>query len=456
MPDDDTSDDRERRKTKVYGVGLAARRVAVELLRAVLDQHQAFDDALKRSSGAMMMLSLPERDRALARMIAATTLRRFGEIQAVLARFMETGMPTASGTLRANLYAAVAQLLFLNTPPHAAIDLAVRLAQNDAKSRRFDKLVNAVLRRVDTDGREALAELDAVRVNTPDWLWNRWVATYGEALTRDIAAAHLNEPPLDLSVKSDAAEWAETLGGVVLPTGTVRLKSKGKIDALPGFSDGAWWVQDAAAALPARFLGQVRGERVLELCAAPGGKTAQLVAAGGLVTAIDISPTRLALVDENLARLQLSAQTIAADATEWQPEQKFNAILLDAPCSATGTIRRHPDIPWIKKETDIAQLAALQTRLLDNALRMLNPGGVLVYATCSLEPEEGAHQIERVLGLHKDLVLDPISAAEVNGDMEWIAEPGYLRTLPCQLERDQPGMSGMDGFFAARLVKVGA
>jgi 16S rRNA (cytosine967-C5)-methyltransferase len=454
MPDDIAGPDPEHRRTRVYGVGLPARRAAVGILRPVLDGRQTFDEALKRSPGAMSMLSLVERDRALARMIATVTLRRRGEIEAVLRGFLDTGIPRASGPLHAILLSGVAQLLFMDTAPHAAIDLSVRLAQGDASSRRYDKLVNAVLRRVDREGAAALADIDGPRANTPDWLWDRWIRHYGAQVAREIAEANLVEPPLDISVKSDASGWAEKLGGVVLPTGTVRLAARGRIDALPGFDDGEWWVQDAAAALPARLLGRVEGERVADLCAAPGGKTAQLAAAGAIVTAVDLSLARLALVEENLVRLRLNAQTIAADAAEWTPEALFNAVLLDAPCSATGTIRRHPDVPWLRSQADISRLALLQSRLLDKAIDSLKPGGVLVYATCSLEPEEGVMQIERVLDARDDIALDPISAAEINGSAEWIAAPGYLRTLPCQMELEAPTISGMDGFFAARLTKT--
>ncbi|HKA99243.1 MAG TPA: RsmB/NOP family class I SAM-dependent RNA methyltransferase, partial [Methyloceanibacter sp.] len=272
--------------------------------------------------------------------------------------------------------------------------------------------------------------------------------------TRKIAEAHLNEPPLDLTVKSEPERWAEKLSGRVLPGGSVRLLPKGRIDALPGFDEGAWWVQDVAASLPARLLGDVRGKRVADLCAAPGGKTAELALAGASVVAVDSSKTRLALLDDNLKRLGLHAETVKADAATWQPDETFDVVLLDAPCSSTGTIRRHPDIPYVKSADDIAALAPLQERLLDNAARLVKPGGRLVYSTCSLEPEEGEAQIASLLVRNAGLSLQPVGEAELFGQAAWIEPSGCLRTFPYDLKLDSPEWSGMDGFFAARLIKA--
>ncbi|MGB3038714.1 MAG: RsmB/NOP family class I SAM-dependent RNA methyltransferase, partial [Methyloceanibacter sp.] len=361
-------------------VGLPARRAAIELLSAVIDKKQPLDDILSRSLATGWMFDLPARDRALARAIVATSLRRRGEIDRVLDTFLERGMPDKGGKLYPILLSGAAQLIFLKTPPHAAIDLAVRLAQWDSRARRYDKLVNAVLRRVAKEGDSIVASLDAPRVNTPDWLWDRWVARYGAERAQAIAAANLIEPPLDLTVKSDPQHWAIEMSGRVLPNRSVRLLPKGRIEALPGFEQGAWWVQDAAASLPAHLMGDVAGKRVADLCAAPGGKTAQLALAGASVAAVDISKTRLKTLSANLARLGLAATTVAADAATWSPEERFDAVLLDAPCSSTGTIRRHPDIPYLKSPKDIDALAALQARLLDDATALLKPGGTLVYS----------------------------------------------------------------------------
>jgi 16S rRNA (cytosine967-C5)-methyltransferase len=434
-------------------VGLPARRAAAELLSAVLQKKQALDDVLGRSLERGAMFDLPPRDRALARAIIAAGLRRKGQLDHVLLSFLERGLPEKSGMLYPILLSAAAQLIFLKTPPHAAIDLAVTLAQYDPRAKRYDKLVNAVLRRVAKDGEAIAASLDAAQVNTPGWLSSRWTSYWGEARARAIAEANLTEPPLDLTAKDDPALWAERVSGRVLPTASVRLLPKGRIESLPGYDDGAWWVQDAAASLPARLLGDVAGHTVADLCAAPGGKTAQLIVGGASVIAVDNSKTRLKLLAENLKRLQLEAEITEADATTWQPGGLFDAVLLDAPCSSTGTIRRHPDIPYLKSEKDIEALAALQTRLLDNAARLVKPGGKIVYSTCSLEPEEGEAQIAAFLARNGAFSLDPINPGELYGQADWIEASGCLRTFPYELKLDSPEWSGTDGFFAARLVR---
>ncbi len=290
-----------------------------------------------------------------------------------------------------------------------------------------------------------MAEQNADKLNTPEWLWRRWIQAFGEETAGKIAAAHLEEPPLDLSAKADAAGLAARLSGAALPWGTVRLAAKGRIEDIDGYAEGAWWVQDAAAATPAQLLGDVAGLRVADLCAAPGGKTAQLAARGAHVTAVDISASRLRRLKENLDRLHLEAEIVQANVGDWSPPEPFDAILLDAPCSATGTIRRNPDIPYLKSEADIAALARVQARLLAHALSLLKPGGALVYATCSLEPEEGEAQIEALLASRRDVFLAPIRAEELCLPPEVITPAGMLRTLPFH-------GGGMDGFFAARLV----
>jgi 16S rRNA (cytosine967-C5)-methyltransferase len=441
------------KSARLAQAGLPARRAAVELLGAVLGKAQPLDEVLGRSLGSGWLLNLPQRDRALTRAIVATSLRRRGQIDYVLAAFLERGLPENSGTLYAILLSAAAQLIFLKIPPHAVIDLAVRLAQYDARAKRYDKLVNAVLRRVAREGEPIASKLDAPRINTPDWLWRRWVANWGDARARAIAEMNMVEPALDLTVKSDAAGWAEKLEGRVLPTGGVRLQPKGRIEQFEGYEAGAWWVQDAAASLPVRLVGNVEGLQVADLCAAPGGKTAQLASAGAVVTAVDQSEVRLRNLRGNLKRLGLSATVVAADATSWQPEEQFDAILLDAPCSGTGTIRRHPDIPYLKSAEDIAVLTALQARLLEHAATLLKPGGKLVYATCSLEPEEGEAQVAGFLTKHPEFCLDPIEPDEVFGRKDWVESSVSLRTFPNMLQLDGPEWSGMDGFFAARLAR---
>jgi 16S rRNA (cytosine967-C5)-methyltransferase len=289
-------------------------------------------------------------------------------------------------------------------------------------------------------------------LDTPEWVLTRWTAAYGAATARVIAEANRNEPALDLTVKSDPDDWAKKLGGRVLPTRSVRVIASGAVSALPGFAEGAWWVQDAGASLPARLLGDVRGQRVVDLCAAPGGKTAQLALAGATVTAVDRARTRLERLRDNLARLKLNAEIIAADIEEWSAEP-FDAVLLDAPCSSTGTIRRHPDVPWLKKAGDIAKLAALQRRLLEHALALTKPGGTLVYCTCSLEPEENEDVIAGLLTGTPNVRRAPIAAADVFGRIEFITKDGDLRTLPCHFPDTDSRFAGIDGFYAARLLK---
>jgi 16S rRNA (cytosine967-C5)-methyltransferase len=289
--------------------------------------------------------------------------------------------------------------------------------------------------------------------DTPEWLVKRWTKTYGAETARLIAEANGHEPALDLTVKADAALWAEHLRGRVLATGSVRTIAHGDIALLPGFAEGAWWVQDAAASIPARLLGDVRGLDVADLCAAPGGKTAQLAAAGARVTAIDRSAVRLTRLRDNLTRLSLQAETVAADVLEWQ-RGPFDAVLLDAPCSSTGTIRRHPDVPWLKSESDLAALTSLQQRLLDRAVGLLKPGATLVYCVCSLEPEEGVDQIGALLARNSGVVRKPITPQEAFGHAEFVTADGDLRTLPLHLPDPEPRWGGIDGFYAARLTKT--
>jgi 16S rRNA (cytosine967-C5)-methyltransferase len=347
-----------------------------------------------------------------------------------------------------------AQILFLDVPDHASVDLSVRLAQADRHASHYSGLVNAVLRALARNGKTALVALDTTLLDTPDWLMQRWIGHYGEPAARAIAMAHLQEPGLDLTVKGDPATWAATLGGRALPTGTVRTAASGPIPQLAGYDDGVWWVQDAAAALPAKLLPGIGGKSVADLCAAPGGKTAQLALAGAQVTAVDRSAPRLERLRQNLARLQLTAEIVKADAAAWQAGP-FDAVLVDAPCSATGTIRRHPDIPWLKSPTDLVKLTALQTRLLDQAAVLLKPGGTLVYCTCSLEKEESEDQIAALLGRNASLRRSPILPEELAGHAELLTPEGELRTLPCHWPDPEPRMGGLDGFYAARIVRHG-
>ncbi len=433
--------------------GLAARRIAADILDGVLRRRIALDEQLSGKAAHPGLATLPDRDRALMRRLVATVLRRLGTLRHLLGGFLDKGFPADAPRTETILLLGAAQILWLDVPDHAAVDLSVRLAQADRRAARYAGLVNAVLRRVAQNRAAALAEKPVH--DTPDWLLKRWRKTYGNDVARAIAEANGHEPALDLTVKADAESWAERLRGRVLPTGTVRTVAHGAISLLPGFSEGAWWVQDAAASLPARLLGDVRGLSVADLCAAPGGKTAQLACAGAQVTAIDRSANRQMRLRENLARLSLQADTVAADVLEWRPESgPFDALLLDAPCSSTGTIRRHPDVPWLKGEADLTQLTSLQQRLLDRAVDLLKPGGTLVYCVCSLEPEEGADQIDALLARNAAVARKPITAQDVYGHAEFITADGDLRTLPLHLPDPDPQWGGIDGFYAARLAKA--
>ncbi|MDF2689983.1 MAG: transporter [Microvirga sp.] len=410
------------------------------------------DDMLEELAPAE---NLSSRDEALARAIAIVTFRRLGTLGRALNERLNR-QPKDERLLHL-LATGAAQILFLDVPDHAAVDSTVELAQNDAKLGHAGGFINAVLRRVARERDMILGAQDSEKdswLDTPTWLEERWVAQYGEDLARKIAEAHRSMASVDLTVKDDAPSWAERLGGVLLPNGSIRLVERTAIRDLPGFDEGAWWVQDAAASLPARLLDPKPGERIADLCAAPGGKTAQLAAAGGNVLAVDRSPKRLKRLEENLARLHLTAETRAIDAEKLDAEP-FDAILLDAPCSATGTIRRHPDVAWTKSEEDIRKLAGLQTRLLDKAADLLKPGGRMVYCTCSLEADEGERQAEAFLDRHPEFTRQPIRADEIGGVPDCLTPDGEVRTLPCHLVSIEHERSGLDGFFIARFVKAG-
>ncbi len=443
--------------------GLAARELAVDLITSVLQDQRALDETLAKALSLPTYRDLAARDIGLARTTAANALRYALPLNEVLAEFIEKPLPARQGRVAAILLAATAQLLLLRTPAHAAISLAVEQTARSRNSTHLKKFVNAVLRKVAERGPHAFSETDPVLAAIPEWLRRRWTLAYGAQMARSIAEASLHEAPLDLSLKNatEATTWAERLGARQLSTGSLRLQESGRVAELPGFGEGAWWVQDAASALPARLFGSFSGADVADLCAAPGGKTAQLAARGANVTCVDSSSSRLDRSKENLERLHLKAEYVVADAASWRPGRTFDAVLLDAPCTATGTLRRHPDILHLKRDSDIAALAKLQQCILDNAACLVRPGGELIYATCSLQPEEGEQQIESFLERHADFQMIPITVADAGIEARWITTEGFLRTLPCWTPRTLSGedaaagdaglKTGMDGFFAARL-----
>jgi 16S rRNA (cytosine967-C5)-methyltransferase len=431
--------------------GIPARAAAQAILGQVLRKHRPLDEAMESVFGTAQ---LEPRDAGFARAIAAETLRRLGQLQALLHAFVPKMPPQhRSGPTLEILLAGACELSFLKVAAHAAVDAANELAARDPKALHFKSLINAVLRRIAREGEGILAAQDAARLNTPDWLWSRWCDTYGEETTRNIATAHLAPPPLDIHVKETgsrhsavSAEHFRMPNAEPLPGGMLRLGESARIEELPGFAQGEWWVQDFAATLPVRLLGDVRDATVIDLCAAPGGKCAQLAAAGARPIAVERDAVRLQRLKQNLERLHLDAELIEADVRDFTPKERAPFVLLDAPCSATGTIRRHPDLPWIKNAADVNTCADAAAELLDAAADMVADNGVLVFAVCSLEPEEGPEQVEAFLAHHPAFQREDIGADEIFGMADLIRD-GDLRTLPCHLA----GQGGMDGFYAARL-----
>lgn len=425
--------------------GLKSRLAAFDVLRSVLHQKHALEEAFTLTP---LLSELDPRERAFARNLIMTTLRRLGQINDLISATLEKplGRKARSGELLLQL--GVCQLLFLDTAEHAAISTTVDLAQSLDQG-AYKKLINAILRRLQREGKALLGAQDVARLNTARWLWESWTEAYGAEKCRQIAEAHMSEPPLDITPRTNATLWAERLDGDVLPWGTVRRHKGGNVTELPGFDEGAWWVQDSAAHLAASLLGEVGGKRVIDLCAAPGGKTLYLANKGANVTAVDRSQSRLRRLWKNLDRMNLSADVVCADADGWRPQIPADMVLLDAPCSATGTIRRHPDIQILKTYDDVQRLANLQSRLLDAATDMVAPGGTILFCTCSLQPEEGPAQIEHFLERHRDFRLDPVSPDEIFETLPEASAGGMFRSLPC----DFANIGGRDGFFAARLVR---
>jgi 16S rRNA (cytosine967-C5)-methyltransferase len=416
--------------------GLPARAAALDLLTAALSGRAGMDEGLAHPA----LKALETRDRAFARALVMAALRRLGPIDSALQALIKKPPPDRVVQI---LRLGVAQICVLKTPPHAAVTTSVDLAAADPQTRALKGLVNAVLRGL---AREP-PNLDDPELLAPPWLFARWRAAFGEAEALAIAAQIALEPATDLTLKhaSDAAELSATLEAEALPGGSLRTALRGDVSAWPGFAEGRWWVQDASAALPARLLAVSPGDSVLDMCAAPGGKTLQLAAMGAGVTALDRSKARLVHLTENLARTGLAAEVITADAENWRDGRAFDAVLLDAPCSATGTFRRHPDVLWAARASDIASLAAKQSRLLDAAAKRTREGGRLVYCVCSLEPEEGEAQIAAFLARAHDFAVDPIAAEEGGAPLASLRADGTLRILPHHLA------GGTDGFYIARL-----
>jgi 16S rRNA (cytosine967-C5)-methyltransferase len=416
-----------------------ARQAALQVLTAALGRKAGLEAALEGPA----LAGLSPQDRGFARALVMATLRHLGPIDTALAVRLQREPPEP---VRMVLRLGAAQLFWLDTPAYAAVDSSVSLAEAGRDTRGFKALVNAVLRRL---GQAGPPRLDPAGL-APAWLFARWRVAYGDKGARAIAAAIVEEPATDLTLRdpAEAAALAEALEATQLPGGSLRRAGRGRIEEWPGFADGRWWVQDAAAAIPARLLAVRPGETALDLCAAPGGKALQLAAAGAAVTALDRSAARLRRLTEALARTGLRAEVVAADAIAWADARAFDAVLLDAPCTSTGTFRRNPDVPWTLSPGDIAQLADLQSRLLDAAARRVKPGGRLVYCVCSLETEEGEAQARGFLQRHPAFRTYPALPGEAGAPAASLTAEGWLRVLPHQRE------GGLDGFFIARFVRA--
>lgn len=427
---------------------LTARLVAFDVIRDVIHKRLPLEGSFESMA---QRRRLAGSDRAYAEFIVRTVLKRRGQIDALLDHCIAERMPRKALPVLDVLRVGIAQLLFSATADHAAVSTTVDLCRA-VEQQPFAKLVNAVMRRLQREGAAMVAEQDPATLNTPKWLWNSWHKAYGGENARAIADAHAETPPTDLSVKNDLAAWAETLGGTIILGDSIRLSDAENIRNLAGYDEGAWWVQDAAAHLPVKLLGDVAGKRVFDLCAAPGGKTMALASNGAQVTAVDISEKRLERLHENLARTSLNADVVTADIRKWSPVDLADIVVLDAPCSSTGTARRHPDILYSKTADDITKLSLVQDELLNAAAELVKPGGMLMYITCSLQPEEGVDRVRSFLERNSGFTIQPIATDELPDLPEAIDRQGNLRTLPSILKES----GGMDGFYAARLRKAEA
>jgi 16S rRNA (cytosine967-C5)-methyltransferase len=431
--------------------GLDVRMAATKILAAVVDKKTPLDGMLDAGHGNPAYRALSDADRGLVRAILNTTLRHLPRIEKSLSMMLDTPLPEGARALQHVLTTAAAQILYLDIPSHAAVDLAVEQAHRDPRNRRFAKLVNALLRRMVRERDEILIASEAISP-VPGWFYSRLVKAYGEAEARRIAEAQLSPAPIDLTVKHDAAGWATRLNARLLPTGSLRLAAfEGSIPSVDGFEEGAWWVQDAAASLPAKLFGELKGKRIADLCAAPGGKTAQLAALGAEVIAVEQSANRAVRLNENLARLDLTAETVQSDLFDYVPEEPLDGVLLDAPCSSTGTTRRHPDVLWTKSMKDIEKLADLQGRMLRHALTLVKTGGIVVFSNCSLDPLEGEELVAKLLSENPSVERVPVAKEDWPGLEEAINAAGEFRTTPAMLQPQDGYAGGMDGFFACVL-----
>lgn len=425
---------------------LDSREAALLILKYILDEGQTTTRAMENFSRR-----ISKGERGFVRNLVTITLRRLGQIDRMIDHLTTKKLALPQQMVRHTLRLGVTQLLFMDVPSYAAIDKTVNLMdiRVDKNLKYLKNTVNAVLRNVDRDREELLKKYGNTRLNFPKWLLKKWDDQFGNKAVKDIIAACLTEPALDISLKPelDLEEWSMKLGGKVGPTNNIRIEKAGKISELPGYDDGTWWVQDAAARLPEMILGCSKGDKVLDLCAAPGGKTAQAASKGALVTAVDLSEGRIRRLQENMLRLDLKIDVVTSDVLKYNSISDFELILLDAPCSSTGTIRRHPELLQQKKINEIKEVAKVQSQMLDYISKEMKSGATLVYAVCSLEKEEGEDQIKALLERDPSLKRKEITADELPSLEQAILETGDVRTLPHYIE------GGMDGFFISRLVK---
>ena len=446
--------------------GLAARQVAATVLARIIDDGRGLDGILETRHGPSALKNLSPADTKLVRAIATTALRNRGVIDHCLNKLMSRKPPKNARHLLHTLHVAGAQILFMDVPDSAAVDLAVTSLSGNSRSQRFASLGNAVLRKLAKNKETILGALtpqEQARLNMPPWMWQQTRKSFGKDRAQKIAELHMLEPMIDLTVKADPCEWAERLGGTVLYGNSIRVPTKGSVDSWEGFERGEWWVQDFAAHLPAHLLGDISGKNVIDLCAAPGGKTAQLINAGANVTALEAVRSRCDRLEENLKRLQFDAKIVNADLFDWKPDSLFDAVLLDAPCSSTGTIRRHPDVQWSKSKDQIGELADLQFNMTVHAARFLKPGGILVFSNCSLMRSEGEDLFAKISKNRFGLEAEKLTPDDLFGLEECITGQGTARTLPSHmLSVPRPEgndiaperMGGLDGFFAARFVRT--
>lgn len=475
---------RQAAESRNVPAGLSLRQTAAKLLAAVIDKKTSLDGLLDNAGGHASYLAHEPRDRALLRALLQAALRHRGALILLLKSFLQKPLPAGAKAAEHILHIGAAQILYLDVPNHAALDLAVESAKRNPQARRFAPLINAVLRRIaaqaEQQGNIAADDISKIETQAPLWFAQMLKADYGAAKAAAILKAQTCPPPLDITVKAEPQKWAARFKAendaeaLILPFGAVRLSgAKSAVADLAGFAEGAWWVQNAAASLPARLLGAVKGKIIADLCAAPGGKTAQLAAAGARVTAVDISAARLKRLRQNMERLGLKVKTQQADIrhiTESADFSPYDAALLDAPCSSTGTVRRHPDILWTKTAQDISALARLQAELLAASLKLVKSGGIILFCNCSLAKEEGEYLLAEFLRAHEGQArLAPFTAAEMES-LLWqssaasaaekeqaarlLTKEGFLRTTPADLPNENAAFSGLDGFFAARLQKL--